>query len=88
MNRKPHVDRSSVAKTPIVQKDMKSRKISETCWRRGIAPNISIDGTMKRNNEPMQRVGEKALPPQKPKKTDESDSWRERWGRKSLEIEN
>src|SRR5260370_36966668 len=41
MGRKPRVDRSSEEKWQIVQEVIKSGNVSETCWRHGIAPNLS-----------------------------------------------
>ena len=40
MGRKPRVDRSPEEKWQIVQEGIKSRNVSETCRRRGIAPNL------------------------------------------------
>ncbi len=35
------MDRSSEEKWQIVQEGIKSGNVSETCWRHGIAPNLS-----------------------------------------------
>jgi transposase-like protein len=40
MSRKLRVDRSPEEKWQIVQEGINSRKVSATCQRRGIAPNL------------------------------------------------
>ena len=82
MGRKPHVDRSPEEKWQIVQEGIKGGNVSETCRRHGISPSLLIDGGTKRRREPRQRLGGKALPPPKLRRTTASGNSNGRWGGK------
>jgi len=81
MGRKPRVDRSAEEKWQIVQEGIKSGKVSETCRRHGIAPNLflSLEGRSGTRSEGS-AWGEKRCRGRKPRRTTASGSWNERWG--------
>ena len=74
MGRKPRVDRSPEEKWQIVQEVLKSGNVAETCRRHGVAPNLFYRW------KDEARLGGKARPRQKPRRTIASGSWNARWG--------
>ncbi len=69
MSRKPRVDRSPEEKWQIIQEGLKSGNISETCRRHSIAPNLFYRWKDEASREQRQRLGVKALPRRKPRRT-------------------
>ena len=79
MSRKPRVDRSPEEKWQIIQEGLKSGNVSETCRRHGIAANLFYRWKDEAEQEPRPRLGGKARPRRKPRRTVASGSWNARW---------
>ena len=80
MSRKPRIDRTPEEKWQIIQEGLKSGNVSETCRRHGIAPNLFYRWKEKPSREQRQRLGVKALPRRRPRRTTASGNWNARWG--------
>ena len=81
MGRKPRVDRTPEEKWQIVQEGIKSGNVSETCRRHGIAPNLFYRWRDEAEaGSKGSAWGEKRCRARKPRRTNASGSWNERWG--------
>ena len=79
MGRRPRVDRTPEEKWQIVQEGIKSGNVSETCRRHGISPSL-LYRWRDEAEAGAERLGGKALPRAKPRRTSVSGSWSGRWG--------
>jgi len=69
MGRQPRVDRSAKEKWQIVQEGIKSRNVSETCRRYGIAQTLYYRWKDEGEQEAKAALGGEALPRPKPRRT-------------------
>jgi transposase-like protein len=80
MSRKPRVARSPEEKWQIVQEGIKSRNVSETCRRHGIAANLFYRWKDEAEQGAKAALGGKSAAAAETEKAIVSGNWNARWG--------
>ena len=87
MGRKPRVDRTPEEKWQIMQEGIKSGKVSETCRRHGIAPNLFYRWKDEAEQRAKAALGGRSAAAAETEKDHRIRQLERTLGRKSLEIE-